>query len=345
MLLYTIRTLFIDSWFSTAYAFLCSIILCLLYQIFILRKSARKENVRLTGKHFVGVYIFLFYLTCVYLMTGAGTIWDFSYYGGSVYLEEIFLIPFETFDSAEWQSNLISYLLNIIMTIPLGFLLPLLWPEFRSLKKVALTGFIFAFAIELSQILNRRATTTDDLIMNTLGTIVGFVIFRFLFKLISKDEIFKPKFKATSVAIKDEAIIYLACSFIGLFFLFNSLFYPSILAPNDGYVSGEMATNTNEYIIGNVLETGDDFIMIDFVETWSDELSDYSSNTGKEVKVNTDENTVFELRQSDNAGTLEPVVSQVSKDDLKPKDLIYIYFIDGYVDSLAEKIVIFRFDL
>lgn len=53
-------------------------------------------------------------------------------------------------------------------------------------------GIPFSLAIELNQLLNNRITDIDDLFTNTLGAIVGYVLYKVLytalFKLILKRE-------------------------------------------------------------------------------------------------------------------------------------------------------------
>ena len=53
----------------------------------------------------------------------------------------------------------------------------------RSLHLTALAGFSFSILIEISQLLNNRRTDIDDLIMNTLGAIIGFLIYKSFKKL------------------------------------------------------------------------------------------------------------------------------------------------------------------
>lgn len=205
-----------SSTYTTLYAFICSIIFCLIFQIFFLRKEAKKKGIKLSFFHYFGVYIFLFYVLVVFRITGVGTLWDIGHHNTIIRVSEIHLIPFSNL-----YFDLPFILLNIIMTIPLGFLLPLIWPEFRSLKKVAFTGFCFSLLIELSQLLNKRNSTVDDLIMNTLGAILGCLLFMIFFALVKSKKQFKITFRANSPLIKHEAYIYLLCSFAGLFLLFN----------------------------------------------------------------------------------------------------------------------------
>lgn len=67
-------------------------------------------------------------------------------------------------------------LLNILLFLPLGFFLPLLWEDRRQFHRVVLEGFLISLTIELLQILTFRATDVNDLITNTLGTILGYLL-------------------------------------------------------------------------------------------------------------------------------------------------------------------------
>ena len=52
------------------------------------------------------------------------------------------------------RAYLINSGLNILLFVPLGFILPLLWKEFRSRRAMCLTGFLLSLGIELAQLLN-----------------------------------------------------------------------------------------------------------------------------------------------------------------------------------------------
>jgi glycopeptide antibiotics resistance protein len=77
-------------------------------------------------------------------------------------------------------NGLKTTVLNIILFIPLGFLLPLIWHNFRSAKNTILFGFGLSLVIEISQIFTYRATDIDDLITNTAGTLLGYLIAGFV---------------------------------------------------------------------------------------------------------------------------------------------------------------------
>ncbi len=75
-----------------------------------------------------------------------------------------------------------GYILNIILFIPLGFFLPILYKKYRNFKEVTKVGFLTSLFIEIMQLFSHRATDIDDLITNTLGTIIGYLIFKIFVK-------------------------------------------------------------------------------------------------------------------------------------------------------------------
>ncbi len=66
---------------------------------------------------------------------------------------------------------------NVLMLIPVGFLVP----RIRNLgcKKVALIGLFVSSAIEVSQLVFKRGLFEfDDIFHNTLGCVIGYMIYR-----------------------------------------------------------------------------------------------------------------------------------------------------------------------
>ena len=72
-------------------------------------------------------------------------------------------------------SDLRSTSLNILLFLPMGFFLPLLWKKYRAILPCILFGFCFSLTIELLQVFTYRATDVNDLITNTLGTLIGWL--------------------------------------------------------------------------------------------------------------------------------------------------------------------------
>ncbi|PEN41753.1 hypothetical protein CN630_30500, partial [Bacillus wiedmannii] len=90
---------------------------------------------------------------------------------------------------------------------------------FGKMKNTIYAGFFFSLAIELSQLLNSRITDIDDVFTNTLGAIIGYVLYRVLFKLIDKRE-GKKLDTNTSLVIQYEAVFYLVFSLVGVMLIY-----------------------------------------------------------------------------------------------------------------------------
>ena len=85
---------------------------------------------------------------------------------------EINWIPFRDFSSA----NIVGMSLNILMFIPFGAFLPIYFGRFWKMSTTVLAGAFMLFTIEVLQLFTFRLTDIDDLIMNTLGTLLGYGI-------------------------------------------------------------------------------------------------------------------------------------------------------------------------
>lgn len=117
---------------------------------------------------------------------------DFKWlYHESVTVDYGNIIPFEDL-LLHRTGALRGVLLNIVMTIPFGFLLPILSSK-THLIKVLLSTFMLSLGIEIIQLvmtiflLNHRAFDVTDLITNTIGGVVGYIVYR----LLSSTELFK----------------------------------------------------------------------------------------------------------------------------------------------------------
>lgn len=165
--------------------------------------------------------IFVLYCWQVYDITGAGGLSDILYrpegsINPSFIQGTVNLIPFQNFTT--------GFFLNILMCVPLGFLLPFVWKAYRKFRVTVLSGAGVSALIEVSQLLTTRATDIDDLIANTLGTAVGFGVWFAFTKL------FGLRMKTTVDGSK-EAWIYIAISFCGMFFLHYPFWFAFKVAP------------------------------------------------------------------------------------------------------------------
>ena len=105
-------------------------------------------------------------------------------------------------------ADLKNSILNIALFLPLGCFLPILWSRFRRPIPVVIFGFGFSVFIELLQMLTYRATDVNDLITNTAGTLLGFLLAKGL----------PPKISAEGEG-RREALCLTALSFSVMFFI------------------------------------------------------------------------------------------------------------------------------
>ena len=107
--------------------------------------------------------------------------------------EEIFncrinLLPFVYLTDYENKTHMIMNIFgNILMFVPTGIILPILYKRMDNFFKVAGTGFLMSLGIEILQLpFATRTSDVDDLIMNTLGVAAGYILFviaRYVFSL------------------------------------------------------------------------------------------------------------------------------------------------------------------
>ena len=68
---------------------------------------------------------------------------------------------------------------NIILFVPFGILTPMVFRRMKKLWFCVLIGYIFSCGIEISQLITGRGyCQLDDVVTNTVGTLIGWVIWR-----------------------------------------------------------------------------------------------------------------------------------------------------------------------
>lgn len=126
---------------------------------------------------FIAILIFALYSIAVFSIVGVPTVGTFKI---NLNLNLIPLIDIVN-SPLEYTKNTI---LNIILFIPLGFLVPAIWKNYRSIKTIFFMGLAISISIEILQLFTFRLTDIDDLITNTTGTVIGYYISkRFSFEL------------------------------------------------------------------------------------------------------------------------------------------------------------------
>lgn len=99
------------------------------------------------------------------------------------------LKPFAWLDTIENSKQFIEEKVpNIMMFIPLGIFIPIVFKNKRKLYKTTLIVFMFTFSVEFVQYFIGRSADIDDIITNLLGGIIGYGIFKIFNLLLGNKE-------------------------------------------------------------------------------------------------------------------------------------------------------------
>lgn len=185
------------------YSTLCFIFPNTIWQAANKRKIKGNEN---AVRHIIWTYIFFIYCALALSVAGSGTIWDLISY--KEVMGGINLVPFSS-------EGVLTYVLNIVMFMPFGFLLPLIWKRLRKFRKVFSAGFCFSLLIEITQLFNHRLSDIDDLLMNTAGACIGWLLWLVFHR------VFPGAGGKTAEISPEEPEVYVLLGTLGVFLLYN----------------------------------------------------------------------------------------------------------------------------
>ena len=104
------------------------------------------------------------------------------------------LTPFRLF-TEPWlmgeEKKVAQSLANILMFVPPGFFLPVAFRKVRRLWKTTVCMMFFSFFIEFTQYFTGRSADIDDLILNTTGGILGYLVFALFSRLFGGRKLWK----------------------------------------------------------------------------------------------------------------------------------------------------------
>ena len=174
---------------------LISMALWIIYRIYNVIKNKKTNIVRE-----IILFIFFVYFLFLLLLTifKGGCIEFSNQFNSFMYREHgllgiINIVPIKetinTFMHSEtgMRNSLRNLIGNILVFMPLGFFIPLLFDKFNNLKKVLKVGCLSSLAIELSQLfVGSNVCDIDDVIYNTLGALAGFICYKTFETIIKK---------------------------------------------------------------------------------------------------------------------------------------------------------------
>ena len=173
--------------------------------------SRKKKGLDISKSSCVMLVIFSIYIIGVYHFTSTGTLYNGLIYQLEMRKDLINLIPFSS------DIDFIGYFLNAVLFVPLGILVPLIYTKMDKLKYIFGTGLGFSMLIEISQLLNNRRTDIDDLILNTVGAIIGFALYKIFNKYTYSKYQLNDKIPMVIMVVSILVI------FIGRFMFFNEM--------------------------------------------------------------------------------------------------------------------------
>ena len=101
-------------------------------------------------------------------------------------IKDIYEVPIgmESYMVGFWIKNILG---NILLLLPLGIFLPMCFKRLRSFKSTVITCALVSLSIEVIQYIsiyfgNFRSCDIDDIILNTLGGMIGFIIYKVIDK-------------------------------------------------------------------------------------------------------------------------------------------------------------------
>jgi glycopeptide antibiotics resistance protein len=138
-------------------------------------RPAGKRAVKLLGLCLFGIYL----AALIYLLFFA------EEYGRSADQYSYNVQPFREirrylryYEILGWSNVLLNLAGNVIGFMPFGMLLPVFWKNARGLFRVALLSFEVSALVEFSQLMFRVGCfDVDDMILNTLGGCLGYLLF------------------------------------------------------------------------------------------------------------------------------------------------------------------------
>lgn len=155
------------------------VVLAILYKVVFFNRWKTRGKANLFFNTIMYIYISLvLYVTLMPVIVSIPFIFNHPY-------KPMNMIPFDDYFSGRGDT-VRQIILNVIMMIPFGFLLPIV--KKRNILSILFRIFLFSMGIELTQPLINgfRSADITDLITNTIGGLLGYLLYLIFKPLINK---------------------------------------------------------------------------------------------------------------------------------------------------------------
>lgn len=238
--------------------------------------------------------------------------------GGVVGFRSANLVPFKTiigfiFEGSSFLRIFSNIVGNIGVFVPLGFLLPILYKKFDKFSKVLMVSVGLSISFELIQYFaSIGSLDIDDLILNTVGGIAGYLIYSFMKKYIVDEK-----------RIHSLSIILCCFAFVFAFSIAREEFGEML-----GLIKEEVLIEGNE----------------DIPNTEPDIVGTYISRQDYKMKLYKGVILKEDIEDIDNLNDMESVEIEVNKDtevflmyvDEESRGKTVITYKKGTIDDLAK---------
>lgn len=168
--------------FNSLNLILLAIVVYCIYEGNSIRRNMKKKTFNIY-REFTKLVFFMYFLA----------IFSYTFFPMHIRPESIFIINFvpieETISMFSNNVNLGIYnvLGNTLMFVPLGIFIPLLFKKRDNIISIIFYGFTGSLFIEINQLMTGgRTADIDDVIFNTVGALLGYIIYKVLVKYVSK---------------------------------------------------------------------------------------------------------------------------------------------------------------
>ena len=151
--------------------------------------------------HTAAVFVFGYYLFGLLTVTGIGFTSTMNFHPNISWTPFIGMI-----------TGPVDTALNIFLFIPFGLFLPLLFKKFNNIKATALAGLLFSLSVELVQLFNWGSSDINDLMTNTGGACIGYLIYCLLAKVLPSK--LKKQLQAKHFNSNVLVGLYVICTFV-----------------------------------------------------------------------------------------------------------------------------------
>lgn len=132
-------------------------------------------------------YLFDDFFSISYVNTQSWLWTEKHFFDFSVWYLNVNFIPFKTIvfylngDRVNLDVSVNNLVGNLILLLPLGLLLPFMFKRCQKLSSVVAIAFITSLLIEVIQfVLQIGMADIDDVILNSLGAILGYIFYKFI---------------------------------------------------------------------------------------------------------------------------------------------------------------------